>query len=152
MPNSNELIYDYAMSAERVQQFNVLETELRKLIKIKPDFAQAYNALGYSLADRNVNLEEANKLIAKALELSPNDHFIMDSMGWVQYRLGNLDNAFEYLSKAYNLENDPEIAAHLGEVLWKQGKQDDASKVWSEALKLSPENDVLIKTIKKFKP
>ena len=152
MPNSNELIYDYAMAAERVQQFAVLETQLRRLIKIKPDFAQAYNALGYSFADRNVKLDEANQLITKALEISPGDHYIMDSMGWVQYRLGNLDKAFDYLNKAYNLQNDTEIAAHLGEVLWKQGKQDEASKVWAEALKVNPENDVLIKTIKKFKP
>jgi len=152
MPNSNELIYDYAMAAERVQQFTVLETQLRKLIKIKPDFAQAYNALGYSFAERNIKLEEANKLIAKALELSPNDHYIMDSMGWVQYRLGNLDKAFEYLNKAYNLQNDAEIAAHLGEVLWKQGKQDEASKIWADTLKVSPDNDLLIKTVKRFKP
>ena len=152
MPNSNELIYDYAMAAERVQQFTVLETQLRKLIKIKPDFAQAYNALGYSFAERNVKLEEANKLIAKALELSPNDHYIMDSMGWVQYRLGNLDKAFKYLNKAYNLQNDAEIAAHLGEVLWKQGKQDEASKIWADTLKVSPDNDLLIKTVKRFKP
>jgi tetratricopeptide (TPR) repeat protein len=151
MPNSNELIYDYAMAAERVQQFTVLETQLRKLIKSKPDFAQAYNALGYSFADRNVKLEEANQLIAKALAISPGDHYIMDSMGWVQYRLGNLDKAFEYLNKAYNLQNDSEIAAHLGEVLWKQGKQDEASKLWEDALKVNPENDVLLKTIKKFK-
>ena len=152
MPNSNELIYDYAMAAERVQQFTVLETQLRKLIKIKPDFAQAYNALGYSFAERNIKLEEANKLIAKALELSPNDHYIMDSMGWVQYRLGNLDKAFECLNKAYNLQNDAEIAAHLGEVLWKQGKQDEASKIWADTLKVSPDNDLLLKTIKRFKP
>ncbi len=152
MPNSNELIYDYAMAAERVQQFTVLETQLRKLIKIKPDFAQAYNALGYSFAERNIKLEEANKLIAKALELSPNDHYIMDSMGWVQYRLGNLDKAFECLNKAYNLQNDAEIAAHLGEALWKQGKQDEASKIWADTLKVSPDNDLLLKTIKRFKP
>ena len=152
MPNSNELIYDYAMAAERVQQFTVLETQLRKLIKIKPDFAQAYNALGYSFTERNIKLEEANKLIAKALELSPNDHYIMDSMGWVQYRLGNLDKAFKYLNKAYNLQNDAEIAAHLGEVLWKQGKQDEASKIWADTLKVSPDNDLLIKTVKRFKP
>ena len=151
MPNSNELIYDYAMAAERVQQFTVLETQLRKLIKIKPDFAQAYNALGYSFTERNIKLEEANKLIAKALELSPNDHYIMDSMGWVQYRLGNLDKALECLNKAYNLQNDAEIAAHLGEVLWKQGKQDEASKIWADTLKASPDNDLLLKTIKRFK-
>ncbi len=150
--NSNELIYEYAMAAERVQQYTVLETQLRLLIKIKPTFAQAYNALGYSFADRNVKLEEANRLIAKALELSPGDHYIMDSMGWVQYRLGNLDKAYEYLNKAYNLQNDSEIAAHLGEVLWKQGKHDEASKIWDEGLKANPQNETILKTIKKFKP
>ena len=152
MPNTSELIYEYAMSAERVQQYTVLETQLRLLIKIKPTFAQAYNALGYSFADRNVKLEEANRLIAKALELSPGDHYIMDSMGWVQYRLGNLDKAYEYLNKAYNLQNDSEIAAHLGEVLWKQGKHDEASKIWDEDLKANPQNETILKTIKKFKP
>jgi tetratricopeptide (TPR) repeat protein len=152
IPNSNELIYEYAMSAERVQQYTVLETQLRLLIKIKPTFAQAYNALGYSFADRNVKLEEANKLIAKALELSPSDHYILDSMGWVQYRLGNLDKAYEFLNKAYTLQNDSEIAAHLGEVLWKQGKLDEANKLWDEALKASPQNETILKTIKKFKP
>lgn len=152
MPNNSELIYEYAMSAERVQQYTVLETQLRLLIKIKPTFAQAYNALGYSFADRNVKLEEANRLIAKALELSPGDHYIMDSMGWVQYRLGNLDKAYEYLNKAYNLQNDSEIAAHLGEVLWKQGKHDEASKIWDEGLKANPQNETILKTIKKFKP
>jgi len=152
MPNTSELIYEYAMSAERVQQYTVLETQLRLLIKIKPTFAQAYNALGYSFADRNVKLEEANRLIAKALELSPGDHYIMDSMGWVQYRLGNLDKAYEYLNKAYNLQNDSEIAAHLGEVLWKQGKHDEASIIWDEGLKANPQNETILKTIKKFKP
>lgn len=152
MPNTSELIYEYAMSAERVQQYTVLETQLRLLIKIKPTFAQAYNALGYSFADRNVKLEEANRLIAKALELRPGDHYIMDSMGWVQYRLGNLDKAYEYLNKAYNLQNDSEIAAHLGEVLWKQGKHDEASKIWDEGLKANPQNETILKTIKKLKP
>ncbi|MCF8158397.1 MAG: tetratricopeptide repeat protein [Burkholderiaceae bacterium] len=152
MPNTSELIYEYAMSAERVQQYAVLETQLRLLIKIKPTFAQAYNALGYSFADRNVKLEEANRLIAKALELSPGDHYIMDSMGWVQYRLGNLDKAYEYLNKAYNLQNDSEIAAHLGEVLWKQGKHDEASIIWDEGLKANPQNETILKTIKKLKP
>jgi len=152
MPNTSELIYEYAMSAERVQQYTVLETQLRLLIKIKPTFAQAYNALGYSFADRNVKLEEANRLIAKALELSPGDHYIMDSMGWVQYRLGNLDKAYEYLNKAYNLQNDSEIAAHLGEVLWKQGKHDEASIIWDEGLKANPQNETILKTIKKLKP
>jgi len=137
MPDAGDLIYDYAMAAERLQKFSILETQLRKLIKMKPMFAQAYNALGYSFADRNVKLDEANKLISKALELSPNDHFIMDSMGWVLYRQGKLDKAYEYLSAAYAVQNDAEIAAHLGEVLWQQGKQDEATQIWETALKNS---------------
>lgn len=152
MPDAGDLIYDYAMAAERLQKFSILETQLRKLIKMKPMFAQAYNALGYSFADRNVKLDEANKLISKALELSPNDHFIMDSMGWVLYRQGKLDKAYEYLSAAYAVQNDAEIAAHLGEVLWQQGKQDEATQIWETALKNSPDNEVLLKTVKKFKP
>ena len=151
MPDSPDLIYDHAMAAERVKQFGVLETQLRKLIKIKPQFAQAYNALGYSFADRNIKLDEANKLITKALALSPNDHYIMDSMGWVLYRQGKLDKAYEYLSAAYAAQNDAEIAAHLGEVLWQQGKHEEAIELWDSALKSVPDNEVLSTTIKKFK-
>jgi tetratricopeptide (TPR) repeat protein len=151
-PNSPEMIYDFAMLAERVGKTDVMEKELRKLIQIKPDFAQAYNALGYSLADRNVRLDEASNLIAKALELSPGDHYILDSMGWVQYRRGQLDQAVDYLRRAYADEADPEIAAHLGEVLWKQGKQDEAAKTWDEALHQHPDNEILQNTSKKFRP
>jgi tetratricopeptide (TPR) repeat protein len=151
MPNTPEIIYDYAMAAERVQKLDVMERELRKLINLKPDFAQAYNALGYTLADRNLKLEEARGLIEKALALSPNDHYILDSMGWVHYRLGKLDTAADYLRRAYTAQTDPEIAAHLGEVLWKQGKYSEALQTWEEALKVHPENEVLINTTKKFK-
>jgi tetratricopeptide (TPR) repeat protein len=152
LPNTPEIVYDYAMAAERVQLLDVMERELRKLIQLKPDFAQAYNALGYTLADRNMKLEEAHKLIEKALTLSPNDHFILDSMGWVEYRLGKLDKAADYLRQAYTAQTDPEIAAHLGEVLWQQGKHDEALQTWDEALRAHPENEVLINTTKKFKP
>lgn len=152
LPNTPEIVYDYAMAAERVQRLDVMERELRKLIQIKPDFAQAYNALGYTLADRNIKLEEARKLIEKALTLSPDDHFILDSMGWVQYRLGKLDKAADYLRRAYTAQTDPEIAAHLGEVLWQQGKHEEALQTWDEALRVHPENEVLINTTKKFKP
>ncbi|CAG0955612.1 hypothetical protein MTYP_00443 [Methylophilaceae bacterium] len=150
LPNTPEIIYDYAMSAERMLKLDVMEHELRKLIKIKPDYAAAYNALGYSMADRNVNLTEAHSLIEKALLLSPNDHYIMDSMGWVHYRLGSLDKALDYLQKAYNTQTDPEIAAHLGEVLWQKGKHDEAIKTWEEALQTHPDNEVLLNTTKRF--
>ncbi len=149
-PDSNELLYDYAMAAERVGKFDLMETALYKLIKIKPDYAAAYNALGYSFADRNVKLKEALSLLETAVKLSPDDHFMIDSLGWVHYRLGNLGLAADYLRKAYNMQADPEIAAHLGEVLWKQGLQEEAKKIWASALKEFPENDVLVATSKKF--
>lgn len=152
IPNTPELIYDYAMSAERVQRIDVMESELRKLIRIKPDFAQAYNALGYTLADRNEKLEEARSLIEKALALSPNDHYILDSMGWVHYRMGELEQAVDYLRRAYTAQTDPEIAAHLGEVLWQQGKREEAMRTWERALREHPQNEALINTTKKFNP
>ena len=151
MPDMADLIYDHAMAAERVKKYAVMETQLRKLIKMKPQFAQAYNALGYSFADRNTKLDEANTLISKALALSPNDHFIMDSMGWLLYRQGKLDKAYEYLQAAYAAQADAEIASHLGEVLWKMNRQDEANQIWEDALKNNPDNEVLLSTIKKFK-
>lgn len=150
LPNSPELIYDYAMAAERVGKLDVMEKELRKVIQMKPDFAAAYNALGYSFADRNIKLSEAKTLIETALKLQPGDHYMLDSLGWVEYRLGNLAEAVALLRKAYEIQADPEIAAHLGEVLWKQGQQEEAKKIWANALKTFPENDVLVSTTKKF--
>ena len=149
-PEAVEISYDYAMAAERVGKLDVMETELRKVIQKKPDFAAAYNALGYSFADRNIKLVEAKNLIETALKLQPNDHYMLDSLGWVQYRMGNLEKAVETLRKAYAFQADPEIAAHLGEVLWKQGQQEEAKKIWASALKEHPENAVLMATSKKF--
>ena len=122
-----------------------------RAIAAKPDFAAAYNALGYSFADRNIRLNEAIQLIEKALSFSPNDHYMLDSLGWAHYRKGNLDKALNYLQQAYNVNQDPEIAAHLGEVLWKKGKQNEANKVWNDALTADPKNEVLINTTNKFK-
>jgi len=150
LPNSPDLIYDYAMSAERVHRYDVMEHELRKLIMLKPEMWHAYNALGYSLADRNERLDEAQKLIEKALTLSPDDYYVLDSMGWVKYRRGQLSQAAEYLKRAYSVQADPEIAAHLGEVLWQQGKHDEALKTWEEALHEYPDNETLLNTSKKF--
>lgn len=151
IPNTIELIYDYAMAAERIGKLDIMEAELRKAIQLRPDFAAAYNALGYSFADRNIKLNEAKTLIETALKLQPDDHYMLDSLGWVHYRLGNLTLAAEYLRKAYETQADPEIAAHLGEVLWKQGLQEEAKKIWANALKDYPENDVLVATTKKFR-
>jgi tetratricopeptide (TPR) repeat protein len=150
LPNTPEIIYDFAMAAERLQKLDVMERELRKLIQIKPDYAPAYNALGYSFADRNIHLDEAYGLIEKALLLSPNDHYIMDSMGWVYYRMGSMEKALDYLQKAYRRQTDPEIAAHLGEVLWQTGMREEAIKTWEEALQTHPENEILVNTSKRF--
>lgn len=151
MPNTPELVYDYALAAERVNKLDIMESELRKTIAAKPDFAAAYNALGYSFADRNIKLDEAVKLIEKALSLSPNDHYMLDSLGWAYYRQGKLDKAIKYLEQAYQANQDPEIAAHLGEVLWQKGKHDEAKKIWADAISKNPENEVLISTTNKFK-
>lgn len=150
LPNSPDLVYDFAMVAEKVGQFEVMEQELRKLIVLKPDMGHAYNALGYSLADRNERLDEAQKLIEKAIALNPNDYFILDSMGWLKYRRGQLSQALDYLKRAYAAQADPEIAAHLGEVLWQQGKHEEAVKTWDEALQAHPDNETLQNTSKKF--
>jgi tetratricopeptide (TPR) repeat protein len=152
LPDNTDLLYDYAMLAEKIDRIDILESSLRKVISIKPDHAHAYNALGYSLADRSMRLPEARELVEKALALSPDDAFIIDSMGWVEYRLGDSEKALEYLRKAYAERQDPEIAAHLGEVLWATGHHSEAEKVWNEALAKAPDNDTLIKTIKRFKP
>ena len=150
-PEQPELLYDYALTAEKLEHYDVLEANLRKLIQVRPDHAHAYNALGYSFAERNTRLPEAKKLIEKALELAPEDYFIIDSMGWVLFRQGDLKGAAEQLRRAYAGRPDAEIAAHLGEVLWTMGQRDEADKVWQESLKSSPDNETLQKTIKRFK-
>ena len=151
LPNTPELVYDYALAAERILKFDVMEAELRRAIAEKPDFAAAYNALGYSFADRNIKLNEAITLIEKALALSPNDHYMLDSLGWAHYRKGNLDKAIQYLQDAYSINPDPEIAAHLGEVLWHKGRHEQAKKIWNDALIINPDNEVLVTTANKFK-
>jgi len=151
-PDQPELLYDYALTAEKLEKFDLLESNLRKLMQIRPDYAHAYNALGYSFADRNTRLGEARKLIERAIELSPEDFFIIDSLGWVQYREGNLKAAAATLRRAYGGRPDAEIGAHLGEVLWALGERDEARRIWQEAQKVSPENETLKKTLKRFKP
>jgi tetratricopeptide (TPR) repeat protein len=150
LPNEPDLLYDYAMAAEKVDRLDVLETNLRKLIELRPDHAHAYNALGYTLADRTDRLTEAHELIDRALKLAPEDPFIQDSMGWVLYRLGRTQEARQYLEKAYKRRPDPEIAAHLGEVLWSEGKRDEAQRIWRTTLEQHPGNETLQGVIKKF--
>ncbi len=152
LPNYPDLLYDHAMAAEKINRLDVLEGNLRKLIQIRPDHAHAYNALGYTLADRSQRIEEAYGLIETALKLAPEDPFIMDSMGWVLYRMGRNQEGLDYLQRAFALRPDPEIAAHLGELLWVVGRQEQAKKVWAEALKDHPNNEVLQNTVKRFLP
>jgi tetratricopeptide (TPR) repeat protein len=151
-PDEPDLLYDHALTAEKLEHFDVLETNLRKLIEVRPDHAHAYNALGYSFADRNTRLEEARALIERALELAPNDAFIVDSMGWVLYRQGDAQAAVVQLRRAWSLRPDAEIGAHLGEVLWTSGKRDEANRVWDEALREHPDNETLKKTLRRFRP
>lgn len=151
LPNYPDLLYERAMVAEKIGRLEAMEQDLRKLIQVKPDYAHAYNALGYTFAARGERLEEAAQLIEKALQLTPGDPFIMDSMGWVQFRLGALDKALAYLRRAYAEQPDPEIAAHLGEVLWAQGNREEAEKVWQSALKEFPDNEVLLDAVKRHK-
>ena len=147
-----DLLYDIALAAEKLDRIDVAETSLRRLIALKPDHAQAYNALGYTLADRTDRLAEARDYIEKALKLLPEDPFILDSMGWVEYRLGNHAEGLQYLQRAFDQRPDPEIAAHLGEVLWAKGKKGEAEKVWRDSLRDNPGNEELQKVIKKFLP
>jgi tetratricopeptide (TPR) repeat protein len=141
-PDNLDLLYDSAMAAEKLDRIDVVETNLRKLITLKPDHAQAYNALGYTLADRTDRLSEARGYIEKALKLSPEDPFILDSMGWVLYRLGDQKEALGFLQRAYSQRADPEIAAHIGEVMWARGQQQDAEKIWRDASRDNPDNEM----------
>ena len=149
-PDQPDLLYDSAMAAEKLDRLDVVETNLRKLITLKPDHAQAYNALGYTLADRTDRYKEAKQYIEKALTLSPDDPFILDSMGWVMYRMGNAKEGLEFLQRAFAKRPDPEIAAHIGEVLWARGQRQDAEKVWRDASKGNPDNELLQATMKRF--
>ena len=152
VPDSVDLLYDQAMIAEKLDRIEVLERNLRKVIEIDPKHAHAYNALGYTLADRNQRLPEARKLIEKALELSPQDGYIIDSLGWVLYRMGDLRGAIAHLRRAYELRPEGEVGAHLGEVLWADGQRDEAQKIWSNLLKETPVSDTLRSTVKRFAP
>ena len=150
-PQDTDLLYELAMSAEKLRRFDELEQLLRKVIVLKPDFPHAYNALGYSLADRGQRLDEARALILKALEFTPGDPMITDSLGWVEFRLGNNAEALRLLEQAFRGRPDPEIAAHLGEVLWVTGQRDRAQAIWREGFLLDRENEGLLDTMRRFK-
>jgi tetratricopeptide (TPR) repeat protein len=147
-----DLIYEQAMLAEKLNQLDEMEKLLRLVIAKNPSYYNAYNALGFSFADRNIRLTEAKQLIVKALTFAPDDPFITDSLGWVEFRLGNVSVALKHLQTAYKARQDAEIAAHLGEVLWQLKRQDDARKVWREGLDAAPNNETLQETLQRLKP
>jgi len=151
-PDTPDLIYDLAMVAEKLDKIDESESKLKRLVELKPDDAQALNALGYTLVDRSKRLDEGYALIERALKIAPDDAFILDSMGWALFRMGRLDDSIAFLQRALAGRADPEIAAHLGEVLWAKGEQGRARDVWRAQLKTTPDNPVLLETVKRFSP
>jgi tetratricopeptide (TPR) repeat protein len=149
-PDNNELISELAMVSEKLKRFDEMERLLRDLMKRKPEDPHAFNALGYSLADRNTRLDEARELITHALKLAPDDAYIQDSLGWVAFRQGQYAEARQILQTAFKARPDAEIAAHLGEVLWVMGQRQEAAAVWREAWLLKHDNDTLRETLQRF--
>ena len=149
--DSPEFKFDYAILSEKMGNTLLMEQLLLEAIKLKPDYSTAYNALGYSYADRGIKLEEAKRYIEIALAYEPNNHYILDSMGWIHFKMGNLEIAMKYIRKAYTINNDPEIAAHLGEILWVQGKKEEAREIWESSLNRHPSNTVLLETSNRFR-
>ncbi len=146
-----DLSYDLAMMAEKLGRFEEMERLLRAVITSKPEYQHAYNALGYSLAERSIRLPEARQLVQKALELAPNDPYITDSLGWIEFKSGNLAEAQRILQAAYKNRPDAEIAAHLGEVLWVMGRREQALAIWREGIVLSADNETLLETLKRLR-
>jgi len=151
-PKAFNALYMRAMVYAELQQYDIMERDLRTVIKQQPDNSAALNALGYTLADRNDRLEEATTLIEKAYALSPNDPAIIDSLGWLKYRMGDNETALTLLKKAYILFQDQEIAAHLGELLWVTGNKDEAKTIWEDGLKTTPDSKVIQEAIERLMP
>lgn len=149
-PQDGDLLAELAMVCEKLKRFDEMERVLRQLIVLKPQDPQAYNALGYSLADRGIRLDEARQLVTRALSFTPNDPYIQDSLGWVAYRQGQHQEALKILQAAYKAKPDAEIAAHLGEVLWVTGQKQEAATLWREGLLLKSDNETLLETLKRF--
>ncbi len=151
-PKDPALLYTYAMSAEKAGHLDVMEKTLREILRKNPNDANSLNALGYSLADRNIKLPEAFALISKAHQLSPKDSFILDSLGWVNFRLGKNELALEQLQQAFRMKPEADIAAHTGEVLWVMGRRTEAEEMWQQGQKLDANNPTLKETLKRLKP
>jgi tetratricopeptide (TPR) repeat protein len=146
----DEVAYELALAAEKLGKLEEMESILRGLIEQNPKFYQGYNALGFSLADRDVRLDEAKNLITQALQMAPDDAYITDSLGWVEFRLGRLDEARAILQNAYDSTHDVEIAAHLGEVLWTLNQHEQAKSIWRQALQQNPDNETLVNTLSRL--
>ncbi|WP_323745893.1 tetratricopeptide repeat protein [Diaphorobacter caeni] len=149
-PNDNDLVYEQAMLSEKAGDLPGMERLLRKIIDRQPDYYHARNALGYSLADRGVQLDEARSHIDAALKAAPEDPFILDSKGWVEFRLGNKQEAVQIFEKVFTRQQDAEIAAHYGEVLWSLGHQDKAREIWRKGQESEPDNETLVETLKRL--
>jgi tetratricopeptide (TPR) repeat protein len=151
-PDQPDLLYDVAMVAEKLDKIDVVEARLSRLIELNPENAQALNALGYTLVDRTPRITEGRALIERALKLAPQDPFILDSMGWADFKLGHFEDAEGWLNRALAERADAEIAAHLGEVLWAKGERNRAQEVWRSQLQATPDNPVLLETMRRLSP
>ncbi len=149
-PDDTDLLYSRAMLAEKMDNLQLLERDLRSILSREPNNADALNALGYTLADRTDRYDEAYELVKRAFELKPDDHYVIDSMGWTLYRMGRLQEALQHLRRAMELNGDPEIAAHLGEVLWVMGDKKGAHEIWDSALRSKPDDPRLLDVKKRF--
>ena len=149
-PTDDDLAYELAMLADKIGEHLTMERLLRQIMARNPSYHHAYNALGYSLAERGVRLTEAKELILKALSFAPKDPFITDSLAWVEFRQGNSAEALRLLETAFGIRPDADIAAHLGEVLWTQGNQERAKAIWRESLRLNPDNETLRDTLQRL--
>jgi Flp pilus assembly protein TadD len=150
-PDDFDLVYEMAMVAEKLGNLDEMERLLRRVIASKPGYQHAYNALGFSLAERNIRLPEARQLVLKALEYAPGDPFITDSLAWVEFRSGNLTEALRMLQDAFKVRADAEIAAHMGEVLWTMGRRDEALSIWKAGLQINAENETLLETLQRLR-
>ena len=151
-PNNIQLLFLRSLLSQEVNDLVLMEQDLRKIILLNPTDSTAYNSLGYTLADRTDRYEEAYELIQKAIELSPDEPSIIDSLGWVQYRLGMYEEARKNLDRAYMLFPDAEVAAHLGEVMWVMGDRAEATRIWRNALEKQPDSEPLLNTMERLIP
>jgi Tfp pilus assembly protein PilF len=146
-PKEENLLYARSTISEKRGDYLRMEEDLLQIIEQNPNNATALNALGYVLANQNRNLDQAELLLSRAIQLQPDEPAILDSLGWLQYRLGNLEEAQAYLQQAYEVFPDPEVAAHLGEVLWQRGQREQATNIWQEGLQKDPANPIILETV-----